>query len=298
MNDIKTPEHHNVLVPVDFSETSKNAVFFAIEMAKLFNDEITLLHVINDNFFSSIFTSGDHKDLVVDGVNKRMNELAGEVKKVWPEGVINTEVKTGKVFKVIQEVAEERNVDTIVMGTNGASGIEQFIGSTTSRMIRSSQVPVVVVKEKVVKPTFDRIVLPIDLTKESKQKVSWAVKFARVYNSEVHIIMEVEKDDFLEKRVKANLNMVEGIMKREGVKYVSKLLDDRKYPDHIGKDTLQYADEVNADLIMIMTQKEKGFSEVFLGSYAQQLVNECSGVPVLCINPKAVSLSSGTDGFY
>lgn len=298
MNDIKTPEHHNVLVPVDFSETSRNAVHFAIEMAKLFDDEITLLHVISDGFFSSIFTSNEHKDLILEGINHKMAEFSKEVKKIWPSGVINTEIKTGKVFRVIQEVAEAKDVDTIVMGTNGASGIEKFIGSTTSRMIRSSNVPVVVVKEKVINPTFNRIVLPIDLTKESKQKVSWAVKFARVYNSEVHVIMEVEKDDFLEKRVKANLKMIEGVMKREGVRCVTKLLDDRKYPDHLGMDTLQYAEEVNADFIMIMTQKEKGLSEVFLGSYAQQLINECTGVPVLCINPKAVSLSGGTEGFY
>jgi nucleotide-binding universal stress UspA family protein len=61
-------------------------------------------------------------------------------------------------------------------------------------------------------------------------------------------------------------------------------LDEEKYPDSFAEDTLAYANEIDADLIMIMSQQEKGFSEFLLGSYAQQIVNHSGKVPVMCIN--------------
>ncbi|MBR9859536.1 universal stress protein [bacterium] len=175
--------------------------------------------------------------------------------------------------------------------------MDVFVGSTTSRVIQSSKVPVIAVKEKRM-PKFDSIVLPIDLTKASKQKVKWARKFAQKYNSTVHIIMEVEEDEFLKNKVNANLKVVENYLEEHGVKYVSKLLDDRKYPDHIGKDTIQYAEEINADLIMIMTQQELKMSDLFMGSYAQQVVNSSQRTPVMAINPKKTTSFEGSEGFY
>jgi len=70
----------------------------------------------------------------------------------------------------------------------------------------------------------------------------------------------------------------------QGVKYVVRGLDDEKYPDGFAEDTLNYAIEISADLIIIMTQQEKGFSEFLLGSYAQQIVNHGGSVPVMCVN--------------
>ena len=75
------------------------------------------------------------------------------------------------------------------------------------------------------------------------------------------------------------------------MKFTTKVLDDEKYPGKFYMDTLQYADEINADLIMVMTQQEKGgFSEYLLGSYAQQIVNYHSSVPVMCIVPRNTGL--------
>ena len=68
--------------------------------------------------------------------------------------------------------------------------------------------------------------------------------------------MEMDNDEFVQRKIRANLIQAEGIFKQHGVKFITKLLDDREYPDHLGKDTIKYADEVNADLIMIMTHAE------------------------------------------
>lgn len=285
MTDIKTPKHHIILVPVDFSETSENAIDYAVEMAKLFDDEITLLNVIS-NGMKSLFLGDTQKELLRDGITNRLEKYKEKIIKQWPSAVVNILVEEGKPYKVINKISEQTECDTVVMGTNGANGMEQFMGSTTSRVISSSTTPVIAVKDHRPNHKFDTIVLPIDLTKSSKQKLVLAIKFAKKYNSTVHVIMEMEKDEFIKNKVEANLTYVKKVLADNDVKSVVKLLDDGKYPDHLGKDTVQYAEEVGADLIMIMTQAEGKLTELFVGSYAQQVVNSTQTTPVMCINPK------------
>lgn len=296
MTSIETPTDHIVLVPVDFSELSKHAVFHATKMAGLYNDQISLLHIIdNSGIFS--FLDKSNEELMKEGILKKMEDLENQIKASQPGIVVNKIIKEGKPHKVIVETADELKCDSIVMGSNGESGIEIIVGSTASKVIASANVPVIVVKSSPKNPTYDKIVLPIDLTKETKQKVSMAIHLAKKFGSEIHVISEVEGDEFLMNRVNANMRQVEQILTENQVKWVSKITDKKNYPGNIGQDTVKYADEVNADLIMIMTQQEIGFSEFFIGSYAQQVINK-SRVPVMCISPKEVFKFYGTDGFY
>jgi nucleotide-binding universal stress UspA family protein len=300
MTDIKTPQDHIILVPIDFSDSSLNAVYYAVEMADLFDSEITLLHVLSTSALKSLFTNDSEIALLRDKVRNKLDETKSQILEKWPNMRVSTLVSEGKPFKVINRVAKENKTDTIVMGTNGANGIEQFTGSTTTRVLKSSGIPVIAVKHKQTNPKFNKIVIPIDLTKTSRQKIDWAVKLGVKYNSTIHIIMELDKDELAIKKIKANLNQAETIFKRNGIKYESHLLDDRQYPDNLGKDTIQYAEEIDADLIMIMTKSESAkLSEFFVGSYAEQIVNSSSKTPVMCINPKPTgALSTGGSGFY
>jgi nucleotide-binding universal stress UspA family protein len=300
MTDITTPKDHIILVPLDFSDTSLNAVYYAVKMANLFDDEITLLHVISKSKLQALFMNDSEVALLRDKIKHKLEGIKVELLEKWPNARVNTRVEEGKPYKVINRVAEENNCDSIVMGTNGANGIEQFTGSTTSRVIRISTIPVIAVKEKQTDPQFNTIVLPIDLTKTSRQKIDWAVKLGQKYNSTIHIIMEMDNDEFVERKIRANLIQAEGIFKQHGVKFITKLLDDREYPDHLGKDTIKYADEVNADLIMIMTHAENAkITDLFVGSYAEQVVHSTQKTPVMCINPKPIgSLATGGSGFY
>jgi nucleotide-binding universal stress UspA family protein len=285
MTDIKTPKHHIILVPVDFSQSSENAIDYAVEMAKLFDNEITLLNVISSGM-KSLFIGDAQKEILKDGIKLRLSKYKEEILAKWPEAVVNLEIGEGKPYKAINKLAAESDCDQIVMGANGANGMEQFVGSTTTRVISSSTVPVIAVKDHEPNHTFDNIVLPIDLTKGSKQKLVWAIRFAKKYNSTVHAIMEVQKDEFIKNKVAANLKYVERVLSENGVKHEVKLLDEQNYPDNLGKDSVKYAEEVNADLIMIMTQEEARFADLFVGSYAQQIVKNAQRTPVMCINPK------------
>lgn len=300
MTDIKTAKDHIILVPMDFSDASINAVYYAVEMANLFDSEIVLLHILSNSRLSGLFSNDSQIALLKDNVRTRLEGYKNDIKEKWPNVSVDTRIEEGKPFKKILDVANDSKCDTIVMGFNGLNGVEQFTGSTTTRVIKSSEIPVVVVKEKRKEPKFDNIVLPIDLTKTSKQKIDWAVKIAKEYNSTVHIIMELEKDEFIQNKAKANLKQAESIFTENGVDFVPRLLDDKEYPDHLGMDTIKYAEEINADLIMIMTQAESSaLSEFFMGSYAEQVVKSSQKTPVMCINPKPTgSYATGGSGFY
>lgn len=289
MNSVKTPKDNVILVPIDFSTASANAVEHAVGIAELFDNEIALLYVVKESLFKTLFGSNVEKSLLMDRISQQLEERKKMIVEKHPNLVVETIVKEGTVYKQIIETASNLPCDSIVMGYHGSSAVEQVIGSTTSRVLRSSSVPVVIVKEVQSTTDYKKILLPIDLTRESKQKVSWAVHLAKKYDSEVHIIMEVESDEFLMNKVKNNLAQVETLLKREEVRFVSKILDDQEYPDEFGKDVVQYATEQEVDLVLIMTQKEGGVLDFFLGSFARQIITGTKHTPVMAINPKEIS---------
>ncbi len=281
-----------ILVPTDFSDVANNAVDHAVAIAKKYGNEILLAHIVEASFLSSIIGGKNNikGGIVGQMLQDKLNVLCNSIKEkhgVEAKGVI----KEGRIYKTILEIAHDEELDSIVMGTNGAEGLEQIMGSNSSRVIAQSPVPVVVVKEKQVgEQGYKDIVFPIDLTVESKQKTWWAIHLAQKFDSTIHIIAEQEQDDFLRNKVISNLRSIEEVFDKNNVKHTSKILDDEKYPEKFYKDTLQYAEEINADLIMVMTQQEKGFSEFLVGSYAQQIVNHHSSVPVMCIVPRNTGL--------
>ena len=240
--------------------------------------------------------SEKHQLFSKDLMNK-FEDLQQLIEEIFPQDMLKN---MDWMDEALDNMKPEELLSALDQLSKNINGIEQFTGSTTSRVIKSSTIPVIAVKQKRTEPKFSKIVLPIDLTKTSKQKIDWAVKVGLKYNSTIHIIMELEKDELIERKIKANLNQAEGIFEKYGVKYESHLLDDREYPDHLGKDTIKYAEEIDADLIIIMTKSETGkLSDLFVGSYAEQIVNSSQKTPVMCINPKPTgSRATGGSGFY
>ena len=289
MSPLKTPKDNVILVPTDFSQSADNALEHAVGIAELFDNKIVLLYVLSDNFINSIFGSKAQNDLTKELVKTKLDEKIATFTAKHPNVVIEKLVREGKVYKNIIKAADELECDSIVMGFNGLARIERSMGSTTSRVLKSAKVPVVIIKDQTATTNYDRIVLPIDLTKESKQKVKWAIHLAKKYDAEVHVIMEIESDAFLKKKVEANLAQVVKLLSKEGIKVVHKILDDKAYPDNFGGDIVKYSQEVDANLILIMTQKETEFKDFFVGSFAVRVINGTKQVPIMAINPVETS---------
>lgn len=277
--------NNTILVPLDFSEVAQNALGHALKVADVYKNEVTLLHIMDEgNFIGNLFGGNNNVELVKEAIDMKLDKIITESNKQYPNIKINKLIESGKIYKVISNIANDGNYDSIIMGTNGASGLQQITGSNASRVINYAKVPVVVVKEKSIGNGYEKIVLPIDLTRESRQKVRWAVHVAKKFNSTIHVIYENTTNEEFRNRIHAVINQTQDILDTNGAKYILRGLEEDKYPDSFAEDTLAYANEIDADLIMIMSQQEKGFNEFLLGSYAQQIVNNGGRIPIMCIN--------------
>ncbi|MSQ79584.1 MAG: universal stress protein [Flavobacteriaceae bacterium] len=271
---------NTILVPTDFSEVANHALEHAIQVAKTFDNNIAILHVTEQGFLGGIFNKNSYDELVKEAMQSKMQTLADKCAVAGISASIH--VKSGKVYKMVTEVADELKCDSIIMGTHGASGIEAIMGSNASRVMNYANQPVVVVKEDCgTKASYKHIVFPVDLSAESKQKVQWAIHLAKYYKSTIHCVAFKYNDEFLVNQLNAQVAYIENKLKDNDVASNTKWLEG-----NVASGVLNYAEAINADLILIMTQQDKGFSEYLLGSEAQQIVNHSGSVPVMCINPK------------
>ena len=174
----------------------------------------------------------------------------------------------------------------IVMGTDGAdSNIrKKIMGSNASRVVSGSVLPVITIKGKKHRSGCKKILLPLDFSKETKEKVNFAINFAKVFDSEVVVYSAVfSKDEFISNKLRRNFEQVENIIKSSGVKCSVEFAQSKNNMT-LANSVLNFSEKINSDLIIIMTQSESHFLSHFIGSTAQSIINN-SDIPVLSITP-------------
>lgn len=277
---------NKIVVPVDFGDQSQIALEQAMNLAKVVNGEITLLYVIETGGLLGRFSNSAQDDGLKKEINSKMDELIASIDK--KDGIkIESLVAHGSVYDKIAEVAEMLNARFIVMGTNGGKGKirRRFIGSNALRVVRESKVPVITIKGKAHRAGCKNIVLPLDLTKETREKVAKAIEFAKLYNSDIRIASVLfTTDEFIVNRLTRQLSQVKSFVEKAGVRCTAEIIKGIKGEDSLGQIIIDYANKVEGDLIMIMTQQEQDITDLFIGSAAQDIINR-SDVPVLSIIP-------------
>jgi nucleotide-binding universal stress UspA family protein len=281
---------HSTLVPIDFSVTSLIALDHAAAIANISEDNVqrvvTLLHVIEGSSFDPVYDIAEievsNRDaLAIEGGINRLQSIIDKYKTSYKVN-FRYIIVGGKPSRKIAEVADKIQAQSIVMGTHGSSGLQALAGSNASRVIQLASCPVIVVKERPLGEGYKNIVLPLDLSKETKQKVNVAAQIAKYFNATIHIATLDEKDEFLANRIQANLTQVEDYFKERGIQTSTTNMSESN--GNFALQTLVWAQGKDADLIIIMAQQEKGLSEYIFGSYAQQIVNR-STIPVMTITP-------------
>jgi nucleotide-binding universal stress UspA family protein len=126
--------------------------------------------------------------------------------------------------------------------------------------------------------------MPIDLTIESRQKVEWAIHLGKKFNSEVNVVYTKSSDEYLQRKIALNINLVNHQLKDSGLEHKVFAMEDGLL-DNFANEIMNYANTVSADLILVMTHTEKGISEMIIGTLTQQLVNRSQNIPVMCIHP-------------
>ncbi len=281
----KTFHIKKILIPFDFSETAELSLEHAVFMAKLLKAEIVLLHIVETLTLPSAighaFTGFEKK--VESASNDKLKELAHQL-HVDNGVTVSIITEVGSIHKKIAQTAKQAHIDLIMMGTHGSSGSSYIIGRNTTRVVQESPCPVISVQAHAKKMGFTKIVLPIDDTNESRQKVPFALEIARQYNSHIIVtgIMQSGNEDY-QRKFKIKIEQVEDFLTEHGIACESKYIqgDDR------AKMTLKVIEENDADLVIIMTEQDTSFTGLLMGNYASKVINN-SKVPVMTVRPAEI----------
>ncbi|MBR6291603.1 MAG: universal stress protein [Bacteroidales bacterium] len=267
-----------IIVGTDFSEGSQIALELAVDVANRMQTDIMLVWVKREKklFNDSQLDTMEH--LAQD----KMQELCEKLQPGMKHGKIEWKIVSGKVSSALATLANKLSALMIIVGTNGASGFEKYwMGSTAVRVVQDAPCPVLSIRAGYdFHKNLERIVVPIRVNANSRQKVPPAASMAKIFGSEVNILGLLE----LKEEVGALRTYVAqstDYLEREGVPYNFQIRNFDNYSDAV----LSYADEVKADLVVINTEQDKIISQLFLGTNAQQIVNK-SQIPVLCIHPE------------
>lgn len=287
---MKTNKISRILIPMDFSENAFLALQHATLMARLFKADLYLLHVIETmefayNVYDPLLLNNTNEEMekfAVDSLLKLAKKTCSE--KVCVENGIHVVPLTnkGKVISEIRDTAKNFTIDIIVMGTHGAKGFnEYFIGSNAHKTVNVSPCPVITIHTNARKIGFNNIVMPIDNSFHSRQKVDFTIEIALKYGAKIHILGLINSDDLVEKsKFDIKINAVEKEVANANVPYEVKIVKGK----NIAVEAMNYSDKIAADLIVIMTDHESNLTGMFLGGFAKQIVNH-SKIPVLSIKP-------------
>jgi nucleotide-binding universal stress UspA family protein len=283
-------QKNHILVPVDFSEQSLIALTQSYNLARLTKSEITLIYVIDDDEHNplSFFLKSkkQNKKALENSIKEKLSSIASDA--FHKSGVkTNTMISYGKIYEQINAAAKKLKCSFIIMGTNGSVGIKRFIGSNALRVIREAPCPVITIKGKKHRFGCQLILLPLDLTKETRQKVNKAVELATYFGSAIKVVSVVTTDDeFIVNKLNRQLNQVKNFIDEREIICTAEMIKG----GDVAEELLKYARQVKADLIMIMTQEEMNWTERFIGSSAQEVING-TDIPVLTIQPAEQSTS-------
>jgi nucleotide-binding universal stress UspA family protein len=265
-----------ILVTWDFTQKSEFALEHGINLARHLNTEITLIHIVK-------------KDKEVDAVQVKMDALASERSKKT-NIKIGSVVPVGTIFTTISEIATDIHAEMVIMGTHGMKGMQKLVGSWALKVIAGSKVPFIVVQAAPTSHGFQKIVFPLDFRKENKEKINWIYYIGRLYNSTFYIIKDKVTDIKFRKGVHSNLMFTEKFLRSNEIPYEIHTSPGKKDFTH---ETIEFAHEINADLLLIMTTKDITTFDYVLGASEQQIISNKYEIPVMCINPRPGKFGQG-----
>lgn len=259
-------ENSSILIPVDFSKQSLVAIKQTYNLAKLAHCKLILMHADpNSNV--------DHQ--------AELEQLALATKQESGLEVEFMNLK-GDVYELTDIKAEELKSALIVVGLDTQVRFRSFFGGTNiTKFIKNAPCPIITIRSTDNRNDCKNILMPIDLSIESREKVGTVVQLARYYNASVKIVSVFSpNDEKYENDLLPYLNQVKKFIKEKGVSCSNKSIPSNNVAEAI----IKYANENEIDLIVQMSDKSSGLGEMFGPSLPLKIV-ELSNVPVLSVPP-------------
>jgi nucleotide-binding universal stress UspA family protein len=260
-----------ILVPTDFSKYSDEALKLASQIARKYDSEIILLHMLELPHQANDPMSGGksipeimlYKDRAISNLEELMDSD-------FLKGInVSEAVEFKKAHEGILDACEKNNVDLIIMGSHGTSGFDELlVGSNAEKVVRFSKIPVLVVKKEAKDFKARNFVFASDFSKETRKPFRKMLEFAKIFDSNLYLVMICTPNSF--KTTRAAESIMHGFIAN---------YDIENYSSHIYNDTniengiINFSNSVDADLIGICTHGRTGLAHFFNGSIGEELVN-------------------------
>jgi nucleotide-binding universal stress UspA family protein len=265
-----------ILVPCDFSDPAIQAFKFAVELAEQSKGEIILLNVIEVPVMHEtvLMPTLSFEEAFFKDMRAASQKKFEKVKDKWGSNVaVSAMVEFGSTTFTIREFIKKKKIDLVVMGTHGTSGLRDFfIGSNTEKIVRTSDIPVIVLKKSVKVSAIKNIVLPNNLVEEQEDLTMHVKELQNFFKATVHIVYintpaEFNRDTITKKRLSDfakrymiknfTLNIFNDIDQEEGIR--------------------NFTREIKGDMVLMGTHGRRGLNHLMSGSIAEDIANhiEC-----------------------
>jgi nucleotide-binding universal stress UspA family protein len=260
------------LVPVDFTPASVSATRFAIDMSRNEADEIVLLHIIKSD-------KGRLK------AEMEMKAFAAANTTDF-KGKITTKIVQGSLTQEIEEAVKILGIDLVVLGTHCITGLGKVFKSHAFKIVEDISVPLVIVQKETVFQKINKIMMTIDLERESVQIVSMASNISKMFDSEIILVAKEQTEAQFRTRTDINMAVCQKVLNDRNIAHKFIYVTEK---DFIGK-IFNLCKEENVDLLAATYYQQH--VHVFTESFVQTLAYNDFHIPLLTMDEK--STHSGT----
>ncbi len=272
----------DILVPIDFSNASRNAAKYAVSLAKAFDAAVTLINVIppaviiDDSVVAFVMTTQAE---ILENNKELMEKEVEALSKKYPAKITGL-VKEGFSAEIIQEIAKENDAGLIVMGMKGKGRSNSVFGSTTTMVIRKLSLPVFVIPEKAGYKPIDNITFASDFDAEIEMdRYILLLDISEKFNSQIYILNVQKKD--------SSLNAEKVIGKMQASLAFSKLnhqfhsINERKVEEGINK----FIKKNPTDILAMVAHRHNLFERMF-GKVHTKAMSYQTKIPLLVLQSK------------
>lgn len=260
-----------ILVPIDFSRYSENALKVAAKIANKDDIEIHLLHMLEiPSQLNDAVSSGVPIPEIMLFIEKAQEKLQEAADKSFLKGIKTVHhIKFEAAFKGILSFLSENKMDLIVMGSHGISGMEEIIlGSNTEKVVRLSSVPVLVIKKETIEFKGEHFVFASDFSEEVKKPFQKMLNFTQIFNARLSLVMVCTPNSFKTTKIAEKI-MSDFVAEFNIENYSINIFNDLNIESGI----INFSRKVKADLIGLSTHGRTGLAHFFIGSVSEDLVN-------------------------
>ncbi len=262
-----------ILVPIDFSEQAEFAAKIAAKIAEKTNSELHLLHMLElptDIIDPSNFGTTNSSPSTLLYMKRAQEKFEKLTKRYFMRNVkVVKSVFFHDTFDGIIEESKKQKADLIVMGSQGISGFEEmFVGSNTEKVVRHSDVPVLVVKNEIDDFELNNIVFASNFKEDAENTFKKIIAFANIFDAKIHLL-KVNTAQHFESTIKSHLKIKSFIEDSNLENYTINIHNDVTVEMGI----LSFAEFIDADLIALNTHGRRGLMNLFNGSISKDISN-------------------------